>query len=71
MRKEDLPWRCFADKGDIAGKWCRFGTPTFYVIDADGIIRHKWIGSPGEAALDAALDARIREAEAKSAEKPD
>jgi peroxiredoxin len=63
MDRENLPWRSFADKGDIVGKWNLSGTPTFYVIDREGVIRYKWVGPPGEHALDAALEKLIREAE--------
>jgi hypothetical protein len=61
--KEKLIWRSFADTGDIAHQWNLSGTPTLYVLDPEGIIRHKWIGAPGAKAIDAALEALIREAE--------
>ena len=53
MDKEKLTWRSFADPGDvgqgaIATRWNLSGTPTLYVIDPKGVIRHKWVGSPGE-----------------------
>ena len=38
-------------------------TPTVYVIDPKGVIRRKWVGGPGEKAIDAALDVLIEEAE--------
>ena len=69
MDREKLPWRSFVDpgavgQGAIAARWNVHATPTFYVIDHRGIIRHKWVGSsPGEKAIDAALDRLIREAE--------
>jgi peroxiredoxin len=68
MEKEKLTWRSFADpgalgQGAITTKWNLPGTPTFYVIDPRGVIRHKWVGSPGEKAIDAALDRLIQEAE--------
>jgi len=70
MRKENLPWRSFADLGQagagaIATKWNLSATPTFYVIDHAGVIRHKWSGPPGEKVLDPALETLIRAAEAK------
>jgi hypothetical protein len=61
--KEKLTWRSFADRGDIAAKWNLDGTPTLYVIDAKGVIRYKWVGAPGEKAIDAALEKLIQEAE--------
>jgi hypothetical protein len=68
MDREKLPWRSFVDAGNagagpIATKWNLSATPTFYVIDAKGVIRHKWSGPPGEQVLDAALDQLIRAAE--------
>ena len=65
MDKEKLTWRSFADDGSIVGTWNLPGTPTFYVIDHQRVIRHKWVGSPAEyklgglpdaKAIDAALD---------------
>jgi len=64
MEKENLPWRSFADeKREIVSKWNLSGTPTFYAIDHAGVIRHKWVGAPGEAALDLALEKLVGEAE--------
>ena len=68
MRKEALTWRSFADLGDagqgpIAARWNLTNTPTLYVLDARGAIRHKWLGSPGHAAIDSALETLIKEAE--------
>lgn len=65
MGKEKLTWRSFADpRRGIAGTWNLAGTPTLVVIDAGGVIRHKWLGSPGDDALDKALDHLIKKAEA-------
>jgi peroxiredoxin len=68
MEKENLTWRSFADpdgigQGAIVKKWNLPATPTFYVIDHKGVIRHKWVGSPSEKAIDAALEKLIKEAE--------
>lgn len=70
MDKEKLNWRSFVDargeegsQGSISGKWNLQGTPTIYVLDHKGVIRHRWLGSPGESAIDAALEALIKEAE--------
>ena len=70
MDKEKLNWRSFADHSEKAGerpivtKWNLVGTPTLYVIDHKGVIRNKWLGSPGEKAIDAAIEKLIKEAEA-------
>jgi peroxiredoxin len=66
MDKEKLNWRSFADRGAlgqgaITTKWNLAATPTLYVIDGKGVIRHKWVGAPGEKAIDAALDRLIKE----------
>jgi hypothetical protein len=55
MAKEKLTWRTFADPGNgITARW-NAGSPTYYIIDPRGVIRHKWVGRPGERAIDAAL----------------
>lgn len=67
MKKEGLTWRSFADLGDagqgaIAARWNLTSTPTLYVLDARGVIRYKWPGSPGHQAIDSALDTLINDA---------
>jgi peroxiredoxin len=63
MTKENINWRTFDDSGDINDGWNLPMTPAFYVIDHDGVIRHKWVGKPGEKTIDAALEKLIAEAE--------
>ena len=70
MEKEKLTWRSFVDVGNagagpIATKWNLSATPTFYVIDPKGVIRYKWVGAPGEKAMEAALTHLIKTAEGK------
>ena len=67
MEKEKLPWRSFVDLGNagtgpISVKWNFPATPTFYLIDHKGTIRHKWTGAPGEKVMDAALEKLIEAA---------
>lgn len=69
VEKENLTWRSFADIGDagqgaIAARWNLTNTPTLYVLDPRGVIRYKWVGGPGEKAIDAALDTLLKEIEA-------
>jgi hypothetical protein len=64
MADEKLTWRSFTDHGAIAKQWNTPGTPTLYLIDHRGMIRFKWLGSPGEQAMDEAIDSLVREAEA-------
>jgi hypothetical protein len=75
MEKEKLPWRSFADVGQagagpIAKKWNLTATPTLYLIDHQGVIRHKWSAAPGEQFLDAAVDNLIRTAEGNGRKGP-
>ncbi len=60
MVREKINWRTFDDRGPfheapINRRWNRPATPTFYIIDHKGVIRHKWVGNPGRKAIDAAL----------------
>jgi hypothetical protein len=70
MDKEELNWRSFADHGDKSGMgpicktWNLQGTPTLFVLDHKGVIRHRWLGSPGEQKIDEALHSLIKDAEA-------
>ena len=75
MDKEKLTWRSFADPGDlgqgaISARWNLSSTPTLYVIDHLGVIRHKWMGSPGRKAIDTALEKLIKEAEGTGQNRP-
>ena len=71
--KEQITWRSFwnggSTMGAISSTWNVHGWPTLYIMDAKGIIRHKYVGSPGPEALDKAIDALLKESEeqAKSA----
>ena len=67
MDKEKLNWRSFGGRA-IGAKW-NAGTPTYYIMDRQGMIRNKWVGSPGEKAIDAALEKLIQEAEANAKKK--
>ncbi len=70
MDKEKLTWRSFAGQGDINAKWNTPGTPTYYVLDPKGVIRYKWVGSPGAKAIDTALEKLIQEAERNGKQTP-
>jgi len=61
MEKEKITWRSIASQA-VTSRW-NAGTPTYYVIDPNGVIRYKWIGSPGEKAIDTALEKLIHQAE--------
>jgi hypothetical protein len=64
MAKEGMNWRSFVHPESVNAKW-KPGTPGYYVLDPEGVIRHKWVGAPGEKAIDTALEAMIKEAEGK------
>ena len=60
MDKEQVPWRSISSQA-VTSRW-NAGTPTYYVIDVKGVIRYKWVGSPGEKAIDTALEKLLQEA---------
>lgn len=63
MTRENLNWRSFTDRGAIGPAWNNPGTPSYYLIDSGGVIRRKWVGTPSEKSLDAALEKLLVEAE--------
>jgi hypothetical protein len=72
MEKEQITWRSFWDKntsGPIASSWNIRGWPTLYVIDDKGVIRHKWVGSPGEKVMDESIEKLV--ADAEGSKKPE
>mgnify|MGYP002066835456 CR=1 FL=1 len=58
------------DQGTISEKWNSPGTPVYYFLDTSGVIRYKWVGNPGEKAIDAGLETLIQEAERDAATGP-
>ena len=69
MDKEKMNWRSFAHQDAINAKW-NPSTPSYYVLDSKGVIRHRWIGPPGEKAIDAALEKLINEAKVNGKKSP-
>jgi peroxiredoxin len=69
VEKENLTWRSFSDPpasggmGAIAKKWNLGGTPTIYLIDHKGVIRHKWVGGASAKVIDKAVEELIQEVE--------
>ncbi len=61
MEKEHVTWRSISSQA-VTSRW-NAGTPTYYVIDVNGGIRYKWVGSPGEKAIDMALEKLIHQSE--------
>jgi hypothetical protein len=68
MEKEQISWRVFwngpqGPDGPITTDWSVRGWPTLYVIDHKGIIRNKYVGSPGPHVLDVAIETLVALAE--------
>ena len=75
IEKEKMTWRSFwnGDKGSdgpLSRAWNVRSWPTVYVLDPQGVIRSKWVGNPGEKAIDAALEELIRQAEGNAKKVP-
>jgi peroxiredoxin len=65
IEKEQITWRSFYDQstqGPIATRWNIHGWPSLFVIDHKGVIRHRYLGSPGDEVLDKAIDKLVDEA---------
>jgi hypothetical protein len=69
LQEENITWRSFFDGGKVGGpiatRWAVEGWPTLYVIDHQGVIRHKHVGSPGDKVLDDEIEKLLKEAEDK------
>jgi hypothetical protein len=68
LEKEKITWRSFTNGpagtgGPISKAWHVQGWPTLFLIDHKGVIRHKYLGSPGDKALDQAIEKLVAEAE--------
>jgi peroxiredoxin len=69
MDKERMNWRSFTHQEAINVTW-NPSTPSYYVLDPKGVIRYKWVGAPGEKAIDTALEKLIIEAEEDRKKSP-
>jgi hypothetical protein len=67
IKEEKMTWRSWWDggstSGPIASSWNVEGWPTLYILDHKGVIRHKFLGFPGESKFDGALEVLLSEAE--------
>ena len=66
--KQEITWRSFwcgekGTSGPIPKKWNVRGWPTLFLIDHKGIIRHKFLGNPGNEKLDSLIEELVKEAE--------
>jgi len=60
----EITWRNFwagpeGPNGPIVTSWYVSGHPTLFLIDHTGVIRHKWVGNPGDEVLDAAVEVLV------------
>jgi hypothetical protein len=67
LKKENITWRSFwngpdGTAGPISTRWNVAGWPTLFLIDHEGVIRHKWLGSPEDEVLDEAIDELVEKA---------
>jgi hypothetical protein len=68
LEEEKITWRSFwngkqGTSGPISTEWNVHGWPTLFVIDHKGVIRHKWVGSPGGEVMDKAIEKLVEQAE--------
>ena len=68
FQKEGVTWRnaIEPEKDTLASRWNISGYPNLYLVDAKGVIRHHWLGSPGDEVLDREIDALVAEASVKN-----
>ena len=65
LEKEAMPWVHWWDNGPnsaVLKKYRVKAFPTMYLIDHSGVIKHKWVGSPGNEKLDKAVDEAVQAA---------
>jgi hypothetical protein len=72
FKEEQITWRSFwngeaGTGGPISTEWGVQGWPTLYLIDAEGKIRRRWEGSPGDEVLDAEIEKLVAETKAAAA----
>jgi len=67
LEREPMPWtHWWAGEGSELLRTFRVRAfPTLYLIDARGVIRKKWVGSPETEVLDREVETLVREAGAK------
>jgi len=66
LDKEPMPWTHWwegGEKNPVAKKYRVRAFPTIYLLDHTGVIRHKWIGSPGNEKIEKAVAELVKEAE--------
>ena len=75
VAEHGISWRSFqnerAGKASIAEDWHVAGWPTYYLLDADGVIARSWGGWPPHGELQAAIGELIEHAEGREKFEPD
>ena len=69
IKREQISWRSFKDysrneKMQLSQRWNVHEWPTVFLLDHQGVIRHRFRGVPEEKELDAALEKLVVAAEA-------
>lgn len=65
LEKEKMPWVHWWNDGqqsEVLKKYRVRAFPTLYLIDHNGVVRHKWIGNPGNSKIDAAVEELVKAA---------
>lgn len=62
MQREKITWRSFDGSDALNKTWNNPVTPSFYLIDHEGLIRHHWSGKPRESVVDGAIERLIEKA---------
>jgi hypothetical protein len=66
LKENQVTWRSFRDvrkeTKSISEEWGVRGWPTLYLIDHNGIIKKKWLGSPRADLLDKEVEKLVQAA---------
>jgi hypothetical protein len=67
VRENQFSWRSLnnqrtSEQPSITKEWNVRDWPTFYVIDSEGTIRHKWVGASPAKLLDKKIEELVAEA---------
>lgn len=65
LEKEKMPWVHWWDNGQetaVMKKYRVRAFPTLYLIDHTGVVKHKWVGNPGNDKIDAAVEELVKAA---------
>jgi hypothetical protein len=67
LKENQVTWRSFQNQRKeakaIAEEWNVQGWPTLYLIDHNGVIKKRWLGSPNAEVLDKEVEKLVQAAE--------